>query len=113
MYVSVEEMDRALEFYRELFEAEPSQAEERFSTFEFDGVDFGLYNPRYDGFDLEFGNNCVPNFEVEDVDAAFERIGELAPEMVSDEVMAFGDYHTFHFRDTEGNEIEVFGIDGD
>jgi len=113
VYVTVDDMDRALDFYRECFETEPDQAEERFSIFEFEDADFGLYNAGYDGFEAEYGNNCVPNFEVDDVDAAFERICDLAPEVVNDEILQFGDYRTFHFVDTEGNEIEVFSIDDD
>ena len=111
VYVTVDDMDRALEFYREGFDAEPAQAEDRFSIFQFDGVDFGLYDADHDGFDVEVGNNCVPNFEVEDVDAAFERLQDLAPAVLHDEILSFGDYRTFHFVDTEGNEIEVFSID--
>lgn len=111
VYVGVEEMDRALAFYRELLGVEPVQAEERFSTFSFGAVDFGLYNAGYDGFDRSIGDNCVPNFEADDVEAAYDRIADLAPEMVHDEVQTFGDYHTFHFRDTEGNQIEVFSVD--
>ena len=113
VYVGVEDMERALNFYRELFETEPEQDEERFSKFEFDAVDFGLYNAGYDGYDLDFGNNCIPNFEVDDVEAAYRRIEQLAPEMVHEEILEFGVYRTFHFIDTEGNEIEVFDIDSE
>lgn len=112
VYVCVEDMERALDFYRDLFEAEPAQEEERFSTFEFDTVDFGLYNAGYDGVDIEFGDNCVPNFEVEDVEAAYRRIERFAPEMVHDDILEFGEYRTFHVVDTEGNVIEVFDIEG-
>ncbi|WP_458209430.1 VOC family protein [Haladaptatus sp. NG-SE-30] len=111
VYVGVEDVARALDFYRELFEMEPEQEEERFSKFAFDTVDFGLYNAGYDGYDIEFGNNCVPNFEVDDVKDAYHRIEKIAPEMVHDEILEFGEYRTFHFIDTEGNEIEVFSID--
>lgn len=111
VYVGVENMKRAVDFYRELFETEPEQTEARFSKFAFGAVDFGLYNAGYDGYALESGNNCVPNFEVDDVDAAYRRIERIAPEMVHDEILEFGDYRTFHFVDTEGNEIEVFSID--
>ena len=111
VYVGVEDMERAVDFYRELFETAPVQREERFSKFAFGTVDFGLYNPGYDGYAVEFGNNCVPNFEVDDVEAAYRRIERIAPEMVHDEILEFGDYRTFHFVDTEGNEIEVFDID--
>jgi predicted enzyme related to lactoylglutathione lyase len=73
VYVCVEDMERALEFYRDVFDMEPAQADERFSTFAFEAADFGLYDAGYDGFDVDVGDNCVPNFEVDDVDAAYER----------------------------------------
>jgi len=111
VYVGVEEMERALEFYRELFGVDPEQAEERFSTFAVGSVDFGLYDASYDGHEFTFGDNCVPNFEVDDVEAAHERIETLAPELVHDGVLEFGDYRTFQFVDTEGNTVEVFSIE--
>ncbi|WP_227353454.1 VOC family protein [Haladaptatus salinisoli] len=113
VYVCVEDMARALDFYRALFEAEPAQEVDRFSTFEFDAANFGLYNPEYDDFGFESGTNCIPNFEVDDVDAACHRIETIAPEMVHDEILEFGTYRTFRLLDTEGNEIEVFGIDSE
>ncbi|ELZ28797.1 Lactoylglutathione lyase (LGUL) family protein, diverged [Halosimplex carlsbadense 2-9-1] len=110
VYVGVEDMDRALEFYEALFGTAPAQADDRFSTFAFDGVDFGLYDASADGGSVEFGDNCVPNFEVEDVDAEFERVSELAPEVVHGIVDIDG-YRCFHVRDTEGNTVEIFGVD--
>ncbi|WP_123535966.1 VOC family protein [Halosimplex salinum] len=111
VYVGVEDMDRALSFYEDLFGMEPEQAEERFSMFAFDGVDFGLYDGSADGHEFEFGDNCVPNFEVSDVDAAFERVSELAPEVVSDGILDIDGYRCFHVRDTEGNVVELFSVD--
>ncbi len=49
---------------------------------------------------------------MDDVEAAYDRIEQIAPEIVYDDVLEFGDHRTFHFVDTEGNEIEVFSIDG-
>ena len=111
VYVEVEDMDRALDFYREVFDREPEQIEERYSSFAFDTIDFGLYNASYDGYETRFGDNCIPNFEVDDVEDAYERIESLAPEMVHEMILEFGDFRTFHFIDSEGNEIEVFSID--
>ena len=79
VYVGVEEMDRALAFYRELFETEPSQVDERYSAFEFEGVE-----------------------------AAHDRIEPLAPALVHDDIFEVGEYRTFQFLDTEGSRIEVF-----
>lgn len=67
--------------------------------------------PGYDGFEKEYGDNCIPNFEVDNVEAIYDKIEKLATEMVHDEVNAFGEYRTFHFVDTECNEIEVLSID--
>ncbi|WP_135364850.1 VOC family protein [Halosimplex halophilum] len=112
VYVGVEDMDRALEFYAELFGTGPATADDRFSTFAFDGVDFGLYRAGADGGEFAFGDNCVPNFEVEDVEAEFERVSELAPAVVHGIVDVDG-YRCFHVRDTEGNTIEIFGVDSE
>jgi predicted enzyme related to lactoylglutathione lyase len=111
VYVGVKDMDRALAFYRSVFGVDPEQAEERFSTFTVRPVDFGLYDAEYDGHEFTFGDNCVPNFEVDDVESAHERIETLAPELVHDDILEFGDYRTFQFVDTEGNTIEVFSIE--
>ncbi|WP_436908277.1 VOC family protein [Halosimplex marinum] len=110
VYVGVEDMDRALDFYEELFGAAPAQADDRFSTFAFDGVDFGLYRAGADGAAVEFGDNCVPNFEVSDADAEFERVADLAPEVVHGVVDVDG-YRCFQVRDTEGNVVEIFSVD--
>lgn len=109
--VGVEDMERALDFYREVFETEPTQAQERFSTFELGAADFGLYDAGYDGHEFAFGDNSVPNFEMDDVEATRDRIEETAAELVHDGILEFGDYRTFQFVDTEGNTIEVFSID--
>jgi predicted enzyme related to lactoylglutathione lyase len=111
VYVGVEDMDRALDFYRDVFGVEPEQAEERFSTFAVGPVDFGLYDAGHDGHEFTFGDNCVPNFEVADVATARDRIEETPAEMVHDDILEFGDYRTFQFVDTEGNTIEVFSIE--
>ncbi|MDY6769525.1 MAG: VOC family protein [Candidatus Nanohaloarchaea archaeon] len=107
VYVGVEDMERALNFYRKLFGAEPVQEEERFSMFDVGGIHFGLYNASYDGEELEFGNNCVPDLEVDDIDATYQRIQAFAPE-IDDELFETEDHILFQFKDTEGNTIEVF-----
>lgn len=74
VYVGIKDMNRALDFYQTLFEVEPTQEEERFSTSEFKTVNFSLYGSGYSGFEFELGNNCVPNLEVDDVDSTYHRI---------------------------------------
>lgn len=110
VHVAVTDMDRALGFYRDLLQREPSQVDERFSIFAFEGADFGLYDPSYDGFDVEFGTNCCPNFEVEDVEAAYGRVEAMGADLVHDSIQEYGEFRTFHLVDTEGNEIEVFEV---
>lgn len=112
VYVGVEDMDRALEFYTALFETTPETTDDRFSTFTFEGADFGLYDASADGGSFDYGDNCVPNFRVADVEAAFDRISTLAPEVVHGIVDVDG-YRCFHVRDTEGNVIEVFSLADD
>lgn len=107
------DVDRTLSFYRRPFGADPDQVHARFSTFAFDGVDFALYRAAADGHEAAFGDNCVPNFEVDDVEAARERLADGPAELLHDGLVEIDDYRCFHARDTEGNRIEVFSVDDD
>ena len=107
LYVNVDDMGRALRFYRELFQATPTQEQERYSIFEAGGVDFGLYNARFDGETTRAGNNCIPNLEVRDVDAEHRRISRFAPR-IDPQVSQVEDYRYFECEDTEGNILEVY-----
>jgi predicted enzyme related to lactoylglutathione lyase len=77
--------------------------------FDLGGAYFGLFYATYDGEKLVFGNNCVPNIEVEDIEAEYERVGALAAE-IDPGIHRVGDYRYFQFKDTEGNIVELYAV---
>ncbi|MDY6765799.1 MAG: VOC family protein [Candidatus Nanohaloarchaea archaeon] len=104
--ITVDDMDRALAFYSEVFREEPARRDDRFSWFTLENVRFGLYNPAANGEAVDFGENCVAAFRTDDIEAEHERLRELAPAV--EEIQALDGYRLFHFRDTEGNLMEVY-----
>lgn len=110
LYIGVADMSRALTFYQSIFRQEPIRVEERFSMFDVGGTYFGLFYAAFDGEDLIFGNNCVPNIEVDDIDAEYRRIGGVAP-YVDPDIRRVGAYRYFQFKDLDGNLVELYSID--
>ncbi len=107
IYVSVEDMTRAINFYKQLFEKEPSEIDERYTVFDLDGFSFGLYAPEMDGVKARFGDNCVPNFQVEDIEKEYERVKQFTSEIDS-EIQNYGNLKLFQFKDSEGNILEIY-----
>lgn len=111
-YVSVEDMDRAIKFYEDLFGVKTAHREENtWADFDFGGgLYFGLINPKIISDKRIVGNNTVPVFWADDVDAVFNKVKKHGVEIVSPpEDLAFTNYpyRCFQCRDTEGNLIEV------
>lgn len=104
--ITVKDMDRALEFYTEFFGKEPERRDNRLSFFDLRNVKFSLWNASEDGAEVEFGENCVATFHTDDLEAEHKRLEELAPEI--EEIIDVGSYRLFHFKDTEGNLMEVY-----
>ena len=107
VYVSVKDMDRAVDFYEKLFGKKADSLSERYSEFHFENIGLGLYNPSVDGDRAVYGTNCVINFEIEDAEKEYERIKKIAPK-IDDEIMDLGEMNLFQFKDTEGNLLEVY-----
>ena len=112
VYVSVGDMSRAIEFYESLLGIKVTHREEdTWADFDMgDGCYFGLINPDIIDDKRVVGNNSVPVFRTEDVDAVFERVKKWNCEIVSNpEDLTFTEYpyRCFQFRDLEGNLIEV------
>ena len=105
--ISVKDMDRAVEFYRKLFQKEPVTETERLVEFEFEGVKIGLHNPETDVTDrnIDFGNNCFPGFEVENLEKQKERVSEFTVIESEHEIQ---DHKWMNFKDSEGNLLEFY-----
>ena len=111
-YLSVEVMDRAVNFYEDLLGTKITHREkDTWADFDLgNGFYFGLINPKVVGDKRSIGNNAIPVFWADDVDAVFEKIKKYDVDIVSPpENLAFTDYpyRCFQCKDTEGNLIEV------
>ena len=131
-YINVTDMNRSIDFYRQLLEKEPvGKNTERWATFECGG-NISLYNRKYDealirspenhdAFNFAYiamlsrkesakkNNVVVLNFVVEDLQAEYDRITKLGIGEVS-EIMYIGvnvPYWYFNVTDPDGNIIEI------
>ena len=108
VYVCSSDLERAEEFYSGLFEAEPSMEMPQSIGYQLDGGLFLIMDEAQLPVPIEYGNNCVPNFEVPDIDAAFERVTALDPTKMSDDIDDAGPYRLFEFADPDGNILECY-----
>ncbi|ETX06751.1 VOC family protein [Candidatus Entotheonella palauensis] len=104
--VGVQDMERAVAFYRKLFQAEPIQHMEKTSVFQPGPVRFVLLHQSVYAFPLQQGNNCVPTFSVADIESEHERVKQLEPPKIADQIVQGGPFRLFQFSDTEGNILE-------
>jgi predicted enzyme related to lactoylglutathione lyase len=107
--VGARDIRRALNFYRRLFSAEPIDVGAGCALFDVGAVSFGIISTAQIDGELRFGNNCVPNFQVDDIDAEYARIQEIAP-CIDDRIRCIGNYRYFQFADTEGNLVEIYAV---
>ena len=104
LYVAVTDMERAVAFYRAVFQKEPVLQSDRFSAFQLGDAQFGLMNKTSYSYPLTVGNNCVPDFEVASIDAEHSRIKTVTSTIT--EIIPVGPFRLFMFVDTEGNVVE-------
>lgn len=134
-YLIVKDIEKSIAFYESLLEMKVSaQRFDRWAQFDFNGNCIALFNPKYDeemikrGENLEahyddeyiecfqnkkiqYGNNFVLNFYVNDLDAEYERIKALKIGKTS-KIMYLNissPYYHFLLEDPDGNTIEITG----
>ena len=108
LYVTARDYDRAVSWYRDtLFGRSPDSTTDRFAFWDLDGVKFGVFNPEITGAEVEFGDNCVPNIEVDDVDDLHDRLCAEGVEVVMD-LKEVNGTRIFQVRDSEKNVLEFY-----
>ncbi len=111
-YVSVKDMNRAIKFYEDLLGMVVTHHEGN-TWADFDcghGFYFGLINPKLISNKRIMGNNAIPVFWADDVDAIFAKVKKFKVKILfPPESLKFTDYpyRCFQCRDTEGNIIEI------
>ncbi|MFB6208644.1 MAG: VOC family protein [Candidatus Nanohaloarchaea archaeon] len=110
--LTVENLEKAKNFYIELLGKEPVHSSERLVKFRYGEMQFSLYNPEADGSnnrEVVYGNNSIPAFEVKDLESERERIGRIADVESGYEL---NDHRGFFVKDPSGNLIEIYEMTG-
>lgn len=79
--LTVEDMGRAVEFYSEFLDERPVKQTERLSIFDLGNIKLCLWNASVDSVEVDFGENAVGTFHVEDLEEERERLENLGVEV--------------------------------
>ncbi|KJZ87815.1 Lactoylglutathione lyase (LGUL) family protein, diverged [Clostridium sp. IBUN22A] len=72
LYICVKNMERAINFYEEFFTQKVEVKDEIFSVFDLNGFRFCLFNNAKVNEDVFWGDNCLPSFEVNNIEKLTE-----------------------------------------
>ena len=96
-----------LTFMRYFFEQPVDKRDKIISIFTFKGFRFCLFNNRKVNEEVTWGDNCLPSFEVSDMDKLRKKLDELKVEIVFP-LTKIDKNRVLEFKDSEGNDIEVY-----
>jgi predicted enzyme related to lactoylglutathione lyase len=100
-------MNRAIDFYEKLLGQSVEKSDEVFSVFNIDDFRFCLFDNSKVQEKVTFGDNCLPSFEVNDIDKLINRLEMLRAEIVFP-VTEINNNLVLEFKDTEGNDMEAY-----
>lgn len=106
LYICVKDMDRAISFYENLLGEKIIEKNEIYSVFNINGFRYGLFAHEKMKEHKSWGNNCLPSFEVNNIDLILEKLKELNCETVFP-LTTIGNNRVLEFSDSEGNHIEI------
>lgn len=104
--LSVKDVDRASAFYERILGIKPSYQGED-CIFEVNGISILLYDYQKHDENVVFGDNCLISFEVDNIFSLKSRLDELNIQIVFP-LMKIGNNHVMEFKDSEGNDVEVY-----
>ncbi len=105
VYVAVDNLERATEFYRMVFGDGPVGRTPNYVGFEFGGGRFGLLAKDGYSVPVQRGNSAIPTLMVPNVEAEHARLKAVASTVT--ELTTVGNIRMFMFMDPDGNVIEV------
>lgn len=106
LYVLVRDMAQSVSFYEQVFQRPPVVQNPGFSAFALGDALYGLFDVANHP-QPSFGSNVVPNIQVEDVDALYQRLSQMDSPFKS-EIRVNGPYRLFLFADPDMNVIEFY-----
>jgi predicted enzyme related to lactoylglutathione lyase len=104
-YLCVQNLERAVNFYERLLN---QKAEGNGTLFTINGIRFWLFDYKNASDNrVVFGHNCLPSFEVDNIEALLKRLEELHAQIVYP-LTRLGNNLVLEFKDSEGNDIEIY-----
>ena len=107
LYICVKDMNRAINFYEQFLEQKVDKKDDIFSIFNVNGFRFCLFNNSKVNEAVTWGDNCLPSFEVNDIEILLKKLKALNAEIVFP-LTKINENDVLEFRDSEGNDIEVY-----
>jgi len=107
LYICVKDMNRAIRFYEEFLGQKVDEKDEIFSIFIISNFRFCLFNNSKVDETVTWGDNCLPSFEVNDINKLIEKLKDLKAEIIFP-LTKINDNLVLEFKDSEGNDIEVY-----
>jgi predicted enzyme related to lactoylglutathione lyase len=110
VYVVASDLDRARAFYEALFQKTPYVRTPSLVGFDVAGGLYAVVSAQAYRPNVRRGDNAVPYIRVADIEAEFERVRRIAPNMLDPAVVVEGPVRLFRFTDPDGNMIEFFAL---
>lgn len=104
LYICVDDMARAIDFYEHFFEVKVTEKNDIYSVFDIKGFCFGLFAYKKMGETHIFGSNCLPSIEIENIDMLKNKIKNL---QICFPLTKIGNNFVVEIVDSEGNHIEL------
>ena len=104
LYICVNDMERAIDFYTNFFEKSPIKNDSIYSVFDVDGFRFGLFAYQKMKEPHTFGSNCLPSIEVDNIEILKRKIEKLE---ICFPLTKIENNYVVEFIDSEGNHIEL------
>ena len=104
LYICVNDMERAIDFYTNFFEKSPIKNDSIYSVFDVDGFRFGLFAYQKMKEPHTFGSNCLPSIEVDNIETLKRKIEKLE---ICFPLTKIDNNYVVEFIDSEGNHIEL------
>ena len=108
LYICVRDMQRAIEFYEQLFDMPVTEKDEIYSVFEVGSFRFGLFAYEKKGEPHEFGSNCLPSISFDCLETLKEK---LSHKQICFELTKINSNWVAEIIDSEGNHIELTAPD--
>lgn len=104
LYICVQDMNRAIEFYEELLGQTVTENDDIYSVFDINGFRLGLFAYEKKGESHEYGSNCLPSLSVDSKAILEKKI--MGKEICFPLTLIRGNW-VVEIVDSEGNHIEM------